>query len=215
MSRLRAVIFDVGETLYSEERAWGAWADWLGVPHWTLSAALGATVARREDHRSALEMLRPGLDLAAEQAARAAAGVPDDPVALYDLAPGARECLDALRAGGLRVGVAANQPAAVAPLLGELLEPGELMGISEAWDVSKPDPAFFARVIDELGLPPEAIAYVGDRVDNDVLPALDAGMTAVHLATGPWGVIQVEWPEAERASVRVGALSEIPPALLG
>jgi HAD superfamily hydrolase (TIGR01509 family) len=215
VSRPRAVVFDVGETLYSEERSWAAWADWLGVPRWTLAAALGATVARRDDHRTALGMLRPGFDLAAEQAARAAAGLPDDPVALYDLAPGATECLDALRAAGVRVGVAANQPAAVAPLLEALLEPGELIGISQSWGVSKPHPAFFARVVDELGLPAAEIAYVGDRVDNDVLPALNAGMTVVHLASGPWGVIQAEWPEAARATVRVDRLADVAPALLG
>jgi FMN phosphatase YigB (HAD superfamily) len=28
---------------------------------------------------------------------------------------------------------------------------------------------------------PDKIAYVGDRVDNGILPALAAGMTAVHI----------------------------------
>ena len=83
MSRLRAVVFDVGETLYSEERAWGAWADWLGVSPRTLGAALGATLALRADHRTAFELIRPGVDLQAEQAARAAAGRADDPSQLY------------------------------------------------------------------------------------------------------------------------------------
>jgi HAD superfamily hydrolase (TIGR01509 family) len=214
VSRLRAVVFDVGETLYSEERAWGAWADWLGVSPRTLGAALGATLALREHHHTAFELLRPGFDFQAEQASRAAAGVPDDPAKLYDLAPGARECLDALRAAGLRVGVAANQPSTVAPLLGELLEPGELTGISEDWGVSKPDPAFYARVSEAVGLPPEEIAYVGDRVDNDVVPAADAGMVAVHLVSGPWAVVQAAWPEAERAAIRVHTLPEVAEALL-
>jgi FMN phosphatase YigB (HAD superfamily) len=212
---LRAVVFDVGETLYSEARAWAAWADWIGVPTWTLGAALGATIARRADHRTAFDLLRPGFDVAREQAARAAAGAPDDPVGLYDLAPGARECLADLRAAGLRVGVAANQPAAVAPLLAELLEPGELMGISETWEVAKPDPAFFARIIAELGLAPGEIAYVGDRVDNDVVPAADAGMVAVHLRTGPWGVIQSDCAESSRAAVRADSLPDVAGALRG
>jgi HAD superfamily hydrolase (TIGR01509 family) len=211
---LRAVVFDVGDTLYSEERAWGAWADWLGVSPRTLGAALGATLALRADHRTAFELLRPGFDLAAEQAARAASGVPDDPSQLYDLAPGARECLDRLRAAGLRIGVAANQPSTVAPLLRELLEPGELTGISEDWGVSKPDPEFYARVSDAMGLPPEEIAYVGDRVDNDVVPAADAGMIAVHLVVGPWGVVQATWPEAARAAIRARTLPEVAEALL-
>jgi FMN phosphatase YigB (HAD superfamily) len=181
----------------------------------TLGAALGATIVRRADHRTAFELVRPGFDLASEQAARAAAGVPDDPVALYDVAPGARKCLADLRAAGLRVGVAANQPTAVAPLVETLLEPGELMGISESWGVSKPDPAFFARIAAEAGLAAEEIAYVGDRVDNDVVPAADAGMLAVHVRTGPWGLVQAEWPGAERAALRVGALAEVAPALRG
>jgi FMN phosphatase YigB (HAD superfamily) len=215
LSRLRAVVFDVGDTLYSEERAWAAWAHWLGVTPRTLGAALGATITRRDDHRSAFALLRPGFDVAREQAARRAAGCPDDPVALYDLAPGARECLAALRAAGLRVGVAANQPSAVAPLLEDLLEPGELMGISEDWGVAKPDPAFFARVAGDLGLEPGEIAYVGDRVDNDVLPAAGAGMVAVHLAWGPWGVVQAAWPEASRAAIRAGSLADVAAALVG
>jgi FMN phosphatase YigB (HAD superfamily) len=214
VSRLRAVVFDVGETLYSEERAWAAWAEWLGVTPRVLGAALGATLAARADHRTAFELLRPGFDLAAEQAARRAAGRPDDPVALYDLAPGARECLDALRAAGLRVGVAANQPAAVEPLVAELLEPGELLGISDVWGVAKPDPRFFTRIVEAVGLPQEEIAYVGDRVDNDVVPAADAGMLAVHLATGPWGVVQASWPEASRAAIRARSLAEVATALL-
>lgn len=214
MTRLRAVVFDVGETLYSEERAWGAWADWLGISPRTLGAALGATLALRADHRTAFELIRPGFDFRAEQAARAAAGCPDDPSELYDLAPGARECLDALRAAGLRVGVAANQPSTVAPLLDELLEPDELAGISEDWGVAKPDPVFYARVIEAVGLAPEEIAYVGDRVDNDVVPAADAGMVAVHLVSGPWGVVQAAWPEAARAAIRVRTLPEVAEALL-
>jgi FMN phosphatase YigB (HAD superfamily) len=215
VSRLRAVVFDVGETLYSEERSWAEWADWLGVSPRTLGAALGAVLAGRAHHRTAFELVRPGFDLAAEQAARTAAGCPDDPSRLYDLAPGAAECLDALRAAGLRVGVAANQPSSVAPLLERLLAPGELMGISDEWGVAKPDPEFFGRVAGALDLPPEAIAYVGDRVDNDVVPAADAGMLAVHLVAGPWGVVQASWPEASRAAIRAGSLAEVATALLG
>jgi FMN phosphatase YigB (HAD superfamily) len=209
MSPVRAVVFDVGETLFSEERSWAAWADWLGVRPWTLAAALGGVIERRGDHRTALEVIRPGFDLAAEQAARAQAGVPDDPVALYELYDDARPCLERLRAAGLRVGVAANQPAAVEPLLRDLLEPGELVGISDVWEISKPDPRFFARIVAELGLPAGEIAYVGDRVDNDVMPALAAGMVAVHVRRGPWGVVQAGWPEAIHARVRAEDLHDV------
>jgi len=38
-------VFDVGETLIDESRMWHEWADILGVPRFTFSAALGAVIA--------------------------------------------------------------------------------------------------------------------------------------------------------------------------
>ena len=85
--------------------------------------------------------------------------------------------------------------------------------ISAVEGVSKPDPAFFDRIVEMSGLPASSIAYVGDRVDNDVVPAVRAGMTAVHVRRGPWGVLQAEWPEAAQATLRVGSLAELPARL--
>jgi FMN phosphatase YigB (HAD superfamily) len=50
---------------------------------------------------------------------------------------------------------------------------------------------------------------VGDRVDNDVEPALAAGMTAVHVRRGPWGHLQQPPPGA----IRIRSLDELPEAL--
>ena len=72
-----------------------------------------------------------------------------------------------------------------------------------------PSPAFFARVAEEAGTIPERIAYVGDRVDNDVLPALEAGMTAVHIRRGPWGYLH----EAPAEAIRIHSLDELPSVL--
>lgn len=54
---------------------------------------------------------------------------------------------------------------------------------------------------------------MGDRVDNDVLPSKRAGMLAVHIRRGPWGVIQSAWPEAAAADLRVDSLAELVSAL--
>ena len=53
------------------------------------------------------------------------------------------------------------------------------------------------------------IAYVGDRVDNDVGPAIAAGMAGVHIRRGPWGHLQEPPPEA----IRIRSLDELPKAL--
>jgi FMN phosphatase YigB (HAD superfamily) len=211
--RLRAAVFDFGETLLSEERAWGVWADWLGVTHQELFAAIGATVEARLPHRHALDLCRPGLDLERAFAERAAAGIPRHEE-LYDLYPDAAAALTRLRAAGVRVGFAGNQPLGAETSLAGLVAEGELVATSAAWGVAKPDPAFFARIAAELALAPSEIAYVGDRVDNDILPAAAAGMFTVHLRRGPWGVIQAAWPEARAADVTVSDLDEAVSAIL-
>jgi FMN phosphatase YigB (HAD superfamily) len=211
--RLRAAVFDFGETLLSEERAWGVWADWIGATRQELFAAIGATVEGRHPHVHALRLLCPGFDLRAELARRLEAGVPRHEE-LYDVYPDAEPALARLRAAGLRVGIAGNQPEGAAEAVAGLVGAGDLVATSAGWGVSKPDPAFFARLVDELGLAPAEIAYVGDRVDNDVVPAADAGLVAVHLRRGPWGVIQAAWPEATRAAISAADLAEATDALL-
>jgi FMN phosphatase YigB (HAD superfamily) len=124
-----------------------------------------------------------------------------------DLYDDALPALAALREAGYRLAVMANQPATVSTFMATL--PVDHCATSEGWAVSKPDPDFFERVIAELGLPAESIAYVGDRIDNDVIPAKAAGMTAIHLRRGPWGVIQAEWPEAAQADARIESLLEL------
>jgi FMN phosphatase YigB (HAD superfamily) len=211
--RVRAAVFDFGETLLSEERAWGVWADWIGVTRQELFAALGATVEARRPHAYALELCRPGFDLQAAFAARLEAGVPRHEE-LYDVYPDALPALTRLRAAGVIVAFAGNQPAGAEASLGGLVQDGELVATSAAWGLSKPDPAFFARIASELALAPGDIAYVGDRVDNDILPAAAAGMFTVHLRRGPWGIIQAAWPEAAIASATAADLTEAATAIL-
>ena len=61
---------------------------------------------------------------------------------------------------------------------------------------------------------PAEIAYVGDRVDNDVVPAATAGMVAVFLRRGPWALLHARRPEASVARLTIDSLDELPEALL-
>ena len=47
--------------------------------------------------------------------------------------------------------------------------------------VEKPFPAIFERALDELGLPPEQVVHIGDRVREDVEGARGVGMQSIHL----------------------------------
>ena len=193
------MVFDVGETLVDETRAWTAEAERTGVPAFTLFGLLGALAERGEDHRQVWPLL--GLDPPPEPAM----------AGLDDFHPDARSAIEEAAAAGLLVGAVGNQPAAAEELLQGLGL--DLIGSSQAWGVSKPDPRFFARICEELRLPPGAIAYVGDRVDLDVRPARAAGMTAVFVRRGPWGHIHARWPEAAEADVRLDDLAGLVPAL--
>jgi FMN phosphatase YigB (HAD superfamily) len=210
---LRAVLFDLGETLVSEERSWEAWADWLEVPRTRLFAVMRTVIEQGDHHRRIFEILRPDVDVEAEEAKRASAGVPSHEE-LYDFYPDALGCLATLRAAGLRVGVAGNQHASVEAWLRRRLEPNDLIASSGTWGVQKPCPAFFARLIELANEPPEAIAYVGDRVDNDVVPAADAGLVTVFVRRGPWGEVHARWPAVERADIRVDDLTAAAQALI-
>lgn len=183
---IRAVFFDVGETLIDESTEYGAWADWLGVPRHTFSAVFGAVIARGGDYREAFQHFSPGFDLAVERQRRAEAGIPEH-FDGRDLYPDARDCLAELKRRGYFVGVAGNQTARAGRLLHDLNLDADLIATSDDWGAEKPKSGFFDKLISSTGLAPAQVAYVGDRVDNDIRPARAAGLFAVFIRRGPWG----------------------------
>ncbi len=196
---LRAVFFDVGETLVDEQRYWGEIARAAGVGQHVVWAALGKTIERGEEH---WELWR---HLGVERPPAAARTV----YAEEDLYPDARESLARVRSCGMLVGVAGNQNAALEDWARTAALPIDILTSSESLGVRKPDPVFFDRLVELAGAQPSEVAYVGDRADNDIRPALAAGLVAFHLRRGPWGRLQ-ETPEGATA---IDSLLEVPARL--
>jgi HAD superfamily hydrolase (TIGR01509 family) len=188
---LKAIVFDIGETLVDETGMWERAADASGVPRFTLMGVLGGLAARGEHHDEAWTLL--GVERPASSW---------EPADFY---PDALDCLDRLRSRGFSVAAVGNTPVESEDLL---LDHVHVLGSSGRWGVAKPAPEFFARVLSETGFGPDEVAYVGDRVDNDVRPAREAGMLAVHIRRGPWGYLQ----EREDAHLCVKSLDELPAA---
>jgi HAD superfamily hydrolase (TIGR01549 family) len=206
---IHAVVFDVGEVLVNETREYGTWADWLGVPRHTFSAVFGATIASGRDYRETFQVFRPGFDLAAEREARAVAGKPET-FGEEDLYPDARPCLAALQDLGVRVGAAGNQTSLAEAILRNLRLPVDWIGTSAGWGIEKPTAGFFERVVQESGVDAGEVLYVGDRLDNDIRPALQAGLQTVLVKRGPWGLGLADPASEKRCLAVVDGLSELP-----
>jgi len=205
---LTTVVFDVGETVVDETRHWALWARWLGVTELTLFGVLGGLVARGQDHRELVPLLRPGSTFALEREAKEAAGQ-GWALAAADLYPDALACLRAVRAAGWRVVVGGNQPATFQQVVERLALPVDLVTSSGSLGAEKPSRAYFDALAAAAGVPVHECVHVGDRVDNDVVAAREAGMVAVHLRRGPWGLLH----EAPAGVPVVDGLDALPAVL--
>ena len=197
---LKAVVFDVGETMVDEERWWRRLADRAELQPHVVWAALGVTIERGEEHTALWDHLGVAMPPAWSEI----------PYSLEDLYPDAWDCLEGVRALGYRVGIVGNQTEALEAWARESALPADVVSSSASLGVRKPDPMFFAKVCELVGHSPGDVAYVGDRVDNDVLPAAAAGLIAVHVRRGPWGRLQATPPEA---AMSLDDLASLPKAL--
>jgi HAD superfamily hydrolase (TIGR01549 family) len=201
------VVFDIGEVLVDETRVWACWAELLGVSALEFAAVLGAAIAQGQDHQAVFEHVAPNVEWESfvEEHERRYGGIRAE-----DLYPDVRLCLEELRELGVRVLLAGNQPSRRHAQL-EALDLGvDGMAMSEDLGVDKPDPAFFEAVLRLADTTdPTEVLYVGDRVDNDVLPAMEFGLSACWIRRGPWGVLQ-ELPDGAQPELILDGLGELP-----
>ena len=143
---LKAVFFDVGETPGRR----GALVE-------SARGARGPATARGLGGARGDDRARRG----AQRALEAPRGrAPDDwwrrlPYDLDDLYPDAIACLEEVRALGPRVGVVGNQTAALEQWARDAALPADVISSSESLGARKPDPRFFAHIVELAGCRPE------------------------------------------------------------
>lgn len=201
MTKIKAVVFDQGETLVNETRFWSSVAAYAGVSDFTLFGVLGGLMERRENHRSVFNIM---------QIESVDPGIIGYQIEQRDLYPDVIRTLTRLKHDGYILATAGNQSANVEGEMAELGLPVALNATSAGWGLSKPDPAFFHRIAEALELAPEEILYVGDRLDNDYFPAESIGMHAVFIRRGPWGFLHSTWPEMKDVKLQISDLGQIP-----
>ncbi|MFN0144959.1 MAG: HAD family hydrolase [Dehalococcoidia bacterium] len=208
---VRAVLFDVGGPIDTEVSAEAA----IDTAIRARLAAEGVVVTAAEYAAAndwAVASFAPNAYLAivwrlggAQVAARV--GSVRFPGRTFELRPGIDHLIRELHGRGLLLALAANQPAAVlsdldAHGVGHYFAHREVSGHH---GFRKPDIRLFLRACADLGVEPAECAMVGDRVDNDIVPARLLGMRTVlfrtgrHIAQQPRSIDEV--PEAEVWSI--------------
>ena len=122
---------------------------------------------------------------------------------------GCAAVLEALKTYGYRLGVIANQVPGTADRLEKwgILHFFDVLAPSAELGVEKPDPAIFLWALGKAGCKPENAVMIGDRIDNDILPAKALGMKTVRVLTGPAAIYR---PSNEPSDLMVRSLSELP-----
>ena len=112
--------------------------------------------------------------------------------------------------GRYKIGVIANQSLGTAERLKKfgILKYIELVVASAEEGVAKPDRRIFEIALSRAGCEPKQAVMIGDRIDNDILPAKKLGMYTMWVKQGfgkYWNITSDE----EKADYEVNNLAEI------
>ena len=93
-----------------------------------------------------------------------------------------------------KIGVIANQPLGTADRLEAfgLLKYIDIVVASAEEGVAKPDKRIFDIALERAGVIPEEAFMIGDRIDNDILPAKNIGMKTMWLRQGFGGMWKIK-----------------------
>lgn len=113
-----------------------------------------------------------------------------------------------------KLAIAANQPESTARFLEDkgILKYFTFKEMSGSLPFSKPDIRFFLYIAAWLELRAEECLMIGDRQDNDIVPAKRLGMKAVRFRAGTHRNQKVRMP-VELADREVSSLKELPDAI--
>jgi putative hydrolase of the HAD superfamily len=212
---IKAVFFDLDGTLYDRDALVHA----LAVAQFDTFSAQLHGVSRERFVSDVLQMDDHGYGEKDKGYQRVVADWQLDPAlagrlcthfwSAYDqhcrLSPDTATTLDALRRHGKRLGVITNggtirQRAKISAL--GLADWFEVVLISEAEGVRKPDAAIFQRALDRCGVSASEAVFVGDHPETDIVGARNAGLLPI------WRHVPY-WPPVAEDTLTVHRLADI------
>ena len=198
---IKWIFFDVGSTLVDETEAYD---------HRVRDLIAGTDITFQEFDDMRIALARQGLD--GNSAAINHFGLTKTPWHSEDEVPypDAKSTLAALIQMGYKLGIIANQKLGTAERL-------ENWGLRQYFDVivssaeigyAKPDKRIFEKALEMAGCTARESVMVGDRLDNDMIPAKALGMRTVWIKNG-LAQYQSEELGKDIADVQIASLSEL------
>ena len=171
------IFFDVGSTLVDETEAYN---------HRVREMIMNTDIAFSVFDNKRIELAKQGFDGNSE--AIKYFGLKKTPWHSEDEIPfeDALDTLESLKEQGYKLGIIANQTAGTAQRLENwgLLKYFDVVAASAELGVSKPNKLIFEKAIELAGVPAYNAVMVGDRLDNDIIPAKAMGMKTVWIRKG-------------------------------
>lgn len=101
----------------------------------------------------------------------------------YCLFDDVKDCLAELKRRGFRLGVISNFSPTLKTILADkgILDCFEHVIVSTEVGIEKPNPAIFHLALDQAGLKPSEVLYIGDHDQNDIWAPAQIGMDAVKI----------------------------------
>ncbi|MDD4278319.1 HAD family hydrolase [Candidatus Sumerlaeota bacterium] len=196
LSRPKLLLFDVGDVLVCDSTSaifvYRCLYDALGEHHWGTPQDLVnereklINSGKAKDLWKVVELLLPDSIELDEFRQHTRAEMYNDWGYHSPAVPLMAEVLHKL-SKSFRLGLLANQPETIEDVLREreLWDLFEIQGISDIVKMHKPQENFFLWAINEAHLPPNEIMMIGDRVDNDIVPAKKLGMSGCWINFPP------------------------------
>lgn len=171
------LFFDVGSTLIDESRA---------NEHRILDAIAGTGLSYEQVYAQAVQLARQNVAHPLKRL-----GLPITPWHSEDeiVYPQAAKCL-ALLHEKYRIGIIANQKPGTASRMEQygLSQYLDLIIASAEEGMEKPDLQIFELALKRANCPPENAAMIGDRLDNDIVPAKRLGLKTIWIRQGFGGM---------------------------
>ena len=198
---IKWIFFDVGSTLVDETEAYD---------HRVTEMIAGTSITFKEFDDVRIALARQGLD--GNSAAIKHFGLTKTPWHSEDEVPysDAHTTLTALIDKGYKLGIIANQKLGTEERLKSwsLRQYFDVIVTSAEIGYAKPDKEIFEKAFELARCTAEESVMVGDRLDNDIIPAKAIGMKTVWVKNGLAQYQGVEFGEGV-SDYQIGSLSEL------